>query len=118
MKASRFIRMQNAMRMGQLTTALRQGGPSASGMRQSGNPALACSALVRLSCRPLLPGLGALGGGRHMLSCREHGFQVSVCPLPLTGALEEDALAGRDLLRRPVRESRRILTPLQGTQPP
>ncbi len=28
------------------TMALRQGGPSASGMKQSGNPALACSALV------------------------------------------------------------------------
>ncbi len=97
------------------TAVVRRGGPRASGTRQTCRPAVASTTLVRLSCRPLLSGLGPLGGGRHMLSSREQGFQVSVCPLPLGGALEEDALAGRDLLRRPVRESRRFLTPLHGT---
>ena len=87
-------------------------------MQQRRGPALALTTLVRFSCRPLLPGLGALGGGPHMLSCREHGFQVRVSPLPLSRALKEDILADRDLLRRPVRESRRFLTPLQGAQPP
>ena len=51
-----------------------------------------------------------------MLSGREHGFEVSICPLPLGGVLEKDAFAGRDLLGGSVRESRRILALLQRMQ--